>query len=80
MAAAGLWTTATDLARAGLSLQQAHRGEGRTLLSSATARTMLTPSTASDEIGIGFFLEGKGAGARFGHGGWDEGFVARASS
>jgi hypothetical protein len=29
-----------------------------------------------EEAGIGFFLEGKEAGARFGHGGWDEGFVA----
>jgi hypothetical protein len=38
---------------------------------------MLTPSEASDDIGIGFFLEGKDAGSRFGHGGWDEGFVAR---
>jgi CubicO group peptidase (beta-lactamase class C family) len=78
MAAAGLWTTATDLARAGLSVQQAYRAEARTLLSSVTARTMLTPSTASDDIGIGFFLEGQGSGARFGHGGWDEGFVAKA--
>jgi len=40
---------------------------------------MLTPSTASADIGIGFFLEGQGAGARFGHGGWDEGFVAKAT-
>jgi CubicO group peptidase (beta-lactamase class C family) len=79
MAAAGLWTTAGDLARAGLSVQQAYRGEGRTLLSSATVKTMLTPSAASDDIGIGFFLQGKDAGARFGHEGWDEGFVAMAT-
>ncbi|HEY6549016.1 MAG TPA: serine hydrolase [Vicinamibacteria bacterium] len=79
MAAAGLWTTAADLARAGVSVQEAYRAEGRSLLSSATVKTMLTPSAASDEIGIGFFLEGEGPGARFGHGGWDEGFVARAT-
>jgi CubicO group peptidase (beta-lactamase class C family) len=79
MAAAGLWTTAADLARAGVSVQEAYRGEGRSLLSSATVKTMLTPSAASDDIGIGFFLEGKGSETRFGHGGWDEGFVARAT-
>ncbi len=62
-----------------MSVQEAYRGEGRSLLSSATVKTMLTPSAASDEIGIGFFLEGEGSGARFGHGGWDEGFVARAT-
>jgi len=77
MAAAGLWTTAKDLARAGLEVQRALRGDGGTLISQATARAMLTPSAASEDIGIGFFLEGKDAGARFGHGGWDEGFVAR---
>jgi CubicO group peptidase (beta-lactamase class C family) len=77
MAAAGLWTTASDLARAGLEMQRALRGDTGTLISQATARAMLTPSAASDEIGIGFFLEGKDAGSRFGHGGWDEGFVAR---
>jgi CubicO group peptidase (beta-lactamase class C family) len=79
MAAAGLWTTATDLARAGLSVQQAFRGEGGTLLSSASAQALLAPSAASKDIGIGFFLEGEGSGARFGHGGWDEGFVAKAT-
>jgi CubicO group peptidase (beta-lactamase class C family) len=77
MAAAGMWTTASDLARAGLEVQRALRGDTGTLISQATARAMLTPSPASDEIGIGFFLEGKDAGSRFGHGGWDEGFVAR---
>jgi CubicO group peptidase (beta-lactamase class C family) len=77
MAAAGLWTTASDLARAGIEVQRALRGEGGTLITQATARAMLTPSAASEDIGIGFFLEGKDAGSRFGHGGWDEGFVAR---
>lgn len=77
MAAAGLWTTASDLARAGTFVQRALRdGEG-TLLSRATVTEMLTPSRASDQIGIGFFLEGKEPGVRFGHGGWDEGFVAQ---
>jgi len=74
MAAAGLWTTPTDLARAGIELQKALKGESP-LFSMETAKRMLMPSV-TDEIGIGFFLEGTGEDVRFGHGGWDEGFVA----
>ena len=79
MAAAGLWTTATDLARAGLNVQQAHPGRRTHAPFVGPAQAMLTPSAASKDIGIGFFLEGEGSGARFGHGGWDEGFVAKAT-
>lgn len=79
MAAAGLWSTPTDLARLGLHVQRALNGDTNALLQPATARQMLTPQTRPDDeqIGIGFFLMGKDAGARFGHGGWDEGFIAR---
>jgi hypothetical protein len=40
---------------------------------------MLTAQTSADDeqIGIGFFLMGKEPALRFGHGGWDEGFIAR---
>jgi CubicO group peptidase (beta-lactamase class C family) len=76
MAAAGLWTTAADLARAGIALQQALSGTEGALLSRSTAEEMLTPSPAGGGVGLGFFLEGEGEGMRFGHDGWDEGFVA----
>ena len=76
MAAAGLWTTPSDLARAGVELQRALRGESKRLLSAETAAKMLAPSAVSPEVGIGFFLSGKDKDVRFGHGGWDEGFVA----
>jgi CubicO group peptidase (beta-lactamase class C family)/dienelactone hydrolase len=77
MAAAGLWTTPSDLARAGIEMQKALRGES-TFLSKERAAQMLS-STVQDDMGIGFFLEGKGETQRFGHGGWDEGFVAKAT-
>jgi CubicO group peptidase (beta-lactamase class C family) len=76
MAAAGLWTTPSDLARAGVEMQRALRGESKRLLSAETATKMLAPSAVSPDIGIGFFLSGKDKAVRFGHGGWDEGFVA----
>lgn len=79
MAAAGLWTTPTDLVRIGLQLQRALRGDTDCFLKPETVRQMLTPQTRADDeqVGIGFFLMGKEAGARFGHGGWDEGFIAQ---
>jgi dienelactone hydrolase/CubicO group peptidase (beta-lactamase class C family) len=77
MAAAGLWTTAADLARVGIEMQKALRGESK-LLAKERAAQMLSP-TVQDDVGIGFFLEGKGEAQRFGHGGWDEGFVAKAT-
>ncbi len=77
MAAAGLWTTPSDLARAGIELQRALAGETGRLLSPETAKQMLTPQPAlQGEIGMGFFLAGEGDSSRFGHGGWNEGFVS----
>ena len=75
MAAAGLWTTPSDLARAAIQIQLALKGASNCVLSRPTATAMLTPGI-EEEIGIGFFLSGKGRNTRFGHSGWDEGFVA----
>jgi CubicO group peptidase (beta-lactamase class C family) len=75
MAAAGLWTTPSDLARAGIELQLALKGESNCVLSAETASRMLSPGI-EEEIGIGLFLSGTGRTVRFGHSGWDEGFVA----
>ena len=79
MAAAGLWTTPSDLARIGIEVQRALAGESGRLISPETAAQMLTPIAETDNgnhIGIGFFILGKGDAIRFGHGGWDEGFLA----
>lgn len=75
MAAAGLWTTPSDLARAAIQIQLALKGDSNSVLSRDSATAMLTPGI-EEEIGIGFFLSGKGRNMRFGHSGWDEGFVA----
>jgi CubicO group peptidase (beta-lactamase class C family) len=75
MAAAGLWTTPSDLARAGIDVQSALKGQSDRLLNPDKAVAMVTPGIA-EMIGIGFFLSGKGENVRFGHGGVDEGFDA----
>jgi CubicO group peptidase (beta-lactamase class C family) len=83
MAAAGLWTTATDLAKVGVELLQAlHARKGHTLLGKETIESMLHPQLDHQKIGegefvgLGFFCNGKDDAFYFGHGGWDEGFVA----
>jgi CubicO group peptidase (beta-lactamase class C family) len=74
MAAAGLWTTAADLARFAIGLQQARAGRTNGVISQAMTQQML--SEQSEHDGLGLFLEGKGKALRFRHAGRDEGFDA----
>ena len=67
MAAAGMWTTPSDLARLVIEVQKARVGESNKFLSAATVNQMLTPQ--SGNWGIGFTVEGAGRTARFSHGG-----------
>jgi CubicO group peptidase (beta-lactamase class C family) len=69
-AAAGLWTTPTDLAHWGLNVLAAYDGDTTRVLSPAMARQMLTPSLNSYGLGPGM----DPARLRFGHGGSNEGF------
>jgi CubicO group peptidase (beta-lactamase class C family) len=82
MAAAGLWTTPTDLARVAVELMRAVNGRPSTVLSQRAAETMLQPQHAGQGEGyqpaIGFFVEGEQENRCFYHGGWNEGFVAHA--
>lgn len=73
MAAAGLWTTAEDLAKFAINIQQAVKGESNLILSKDLANKMLTPFV-EDFIGLGIFINKKNDEIYFGHGGWDEGF------
>ena len=71
MAAAGLWTTPTDLAKFEMELQRALAGTSN-VIPAATAREMTT--NVMDNYGLGLSLSGTGSDARFGHGGSNEGF------
>jgi CubicO group peptidase (beta-lactamase class C family) len=78
LAAAGLWTTATDLARFAIELQLAYAGQPNALLSPPTAQVMLTPQAHREDggqMGLGIWLDGAGDSGRFGHPGDNEGFV-----
>jgi CubicO group peptidase (beta-lactamase class C family) len=75
MAAAGLWTTPSDLARFAIGVQAALAGTSDRTLSRRMARQMITE--VKGEYGLGFGLHGSGSSLQFGHGGRDEGFDAR---
>lgn len=76
MAAAGLWTTPTDLAKLGIEMQRTLKGEGSGIFTRDSITTMVTPCI-KDQMGIGFMLEGNNESRRFCHSGWNEGFVGK---
>ena len=72
-AAAGLWTTPSDLARFAIEVQRAIRGPKGAVLTQASVREMLSP------VGVGGFAVGLGVAQRgegwyFSHGGANWGF------
>ena len=72
MAAAGLWTTPTDLAKFAIEVQETLAGRGHGVVSQATARQYVTEQRDGYALGVGVYVTGKTL--RFGHGGRDEGF------
>ncbi|HEX2211241.1 MAG TPA: serine hydrolase [Longimicrobium sp.] len=77
-AAAGLWTTPSDLARLLIDVQRAYDGETGRVITPETARLMLT--TQAGSYGLGFGLSGRGDSLAFQHGGSNEGFRAFVSA
>jgi CubicO group peptidase (beta-lactamase class C family) len=79
MAAAGLWTTPSDLARFALAVYHASRGQEGGLISPQLARQMLTLQKGENGSGFGLGLQVTDLGtprASFGHGGSNEGYRA----
>ncbi|MFO7693433.1 MAG: serine hydrolase [Vicinamibacterales bacterium] len=77
MAAAGLWTTPTDLARFLIEIQQALQGRSK-VLTPATARQMV--AVQKGNYGLGLSIEGAGTSAAFGHGGANAGFKCQMTA
>lgn len=74
MAAAGLWTTPTDLAKFGIEVQLSHAGHSNKVLPKELIDKMVTPFM--EQVGLGFFIDKRGNSVYFGHDGADEGFRA----
>jgi CubicO group peptidase (beta-lactamase class C family) len=74
MAAAGLWTTAENLAIFAIEMQNALNGDSK-LMSKSMAQTMTTAVDAGYALGWG--INDRGESGYFSHGGWDEGFCTQ---
>ncbi len=70
IAAAGLWTTPSDLARVAIEVAKSKSGKSNKILSQAMTRQMLT--VQAEPLGLGWFLNPKSD--EFGHTGGNEGF------
>ena len=74
MAAAGLWTTPTDLARLAIEIQRSLAGTSNKVLSREMTAAMLKRGVGGH--GLGPSVDFEGDSLRFGHGGANEGFRA----
>jgi CubicO group peptidase (beta-lactamase class C family) len=80
-AAAGLWTTPTDLAKYIVETQLAYQGKSTKVLDQATTRTRLSPyidtiDASGTRAGLGVFLFQRGGRHYFNHNGSDVGFLS----
>jgi len=69
-AAAGLWSTPTDILKYALSLQRAYAGSTKEILAPETAAEMLKPGINNQGLGLAI----RGTGKRFGHSGANAGY------
>ncbi|MEO0424749.1 MAG: serine hydrolase [Pseudomonadota bacterium] len=76
LAAAGLWTTPSDLAAFAIDVQRSVAGASNRVLDSDHARRMITP-VGVGPFAVGFSIEQDGQGWYFSHGGANWGFRAR---
>lgn len=72
LAAAGLWSTPSDLARFAIAVRQSVRGAPGALLDQRLSKAMLTPGKG--DYGLGLEVRGPADNRSFSHGGSNEGY------
>jgi len=73
-AAAGLWSTPTDLASLLTAYMKAYQGLDNRLLSTESAKEMA--KAIDSKMGLGFGVHGEGVNLHIDHGGWTNGYRA----
>lgn len=71
-AAAGLWTTPSDLARFAIEVRQSAAGQSNKVLSQSMTQLMLSPVLSN--FGLGLRIDGDGQSQTFSHGGSNAGY------
>ncbi|WP_432140281.1 amino acid adenylation domain-containing protein [Streptomyces sp. bgisy084] len=79
LAAAGLWSTAADMARLELEIRRSALGRPLALLSQQSAQQLLTPHSASF-YGLGTIVDASGQDVEYGHSGSPGGYQAVSMS
>ena len=74
LAAAGLWTTPSDLCRVAIELEKSAAGESNLIISKEMAGKMLTPGIGNWGLGIGLGAPTTEERRSFSHGGGNKGF------
>ena len=72
LAAAGLWTTPSDLAQLAIGIQRAYQGSNEEVISSSLAKTLLEEQV--DDWGLGLILVKSDSSEWFTHGGSNAGY------
>jgi CubicO group peptidase (beta-lactamase class C family) len=75
-AAAGLWTTPSDLAKYIIAVQKSYKGIQSKILSSQMAKVMLT-ANVDQRAGLGVFIDNYDGGKYFGHDGLTFGYYSQ---
>ena len=76
LAAAGLWSTPTDLAQLVIEIQKSNEGKSNWILSKGMTKMMLSPQI--ENVGLGVFVDGEGPSARFDFSGSNVGYKSYA--
>lgn len=74
LAAAGLWTTPTDLAKLAIETAQSWMGRSERILTTETTRQMLAPQ--GERMGLGFVVRSDDSLGFFSHSGGNQGYRA----